>query len=159
MGFNPSQVQEYVARTVKNEIHVKEIQTFIEDNTIIVGLLQLPVQLDATCATCFTWGEDILPMDAKTMTILYEAIEVKRWREDMVQTGKSGKPGLLDDERAKSYRLRSQIETIMGDEVKLVELIAFNGLLNNVIEFHPRHRDALYRLLPEFNDSMLGKHR
>ncbi|PWY89492.1 hypothetical protein BO94DRAFT_584749 [Aspergillus sclerotioniger CBS 115572] len=137
---------------VKNKEHVKEIQGLVESYAVIGGLLQIPVQLDSLC---FTWGEGLLGRGAKTMTALYQAIEIKLWRKDMVQLGKSDKMGLLTDSRARNYRLRSQIQAVMEDEVKLVELLAFNGLYNNVIEFHPRHRDALYQRFPKLNDSML----
>ncbi|PYI08454.1 hypothetical protein BO78DRAFT_416629 [Aspergillus sclerotiicarbonarius CBS 121057] len=152
IGFHPHQVQDYVVRVVENEVHAKEIQDFIESHAIIGGLLQIPVQLDSLC---FTWGEGLLGQGAKTMTALYQAIEVKLWRKDMVQLGKSDKMGLLTDCRARNYRLRTQIEAVMEDEVRLVEMLAFTGLYNNVIEFHPRHRDALYERFPDLNDNML----
>ncbi|RAK96385.1 NACHT domain-containing protein [Aspergillus ibericus CBS 121593] len=152
IGFHPHQVQNYVVRVVKNEVHAKEIRDFIESHAIIGGLLQIPVQLDSLC---FTWGEGLLEHDAKTMTALYQAIEVKLWRKDMVQLGKSDKLGPLTDSRARTYRLRSQIETVMEDEVRLVEMLAFTGLYNNIIEFQSQHRDALYQRFPHLNDSML----
>jgi hypothetical protein len=49
----------------------------------------------------------------------------------------------------------TEIEIVMGEELEILEILAFNGLYNIAVEFLPEHRDALYRNFPSWNDSML----
>ncbi|KAF7593184.1 hypothetical protein BBP40_011814 [Aspergillus hancockii] len=152
IGFRPQQVADYVTRVVENDAHIKQIQSFIEGHWLMGDLLQIPIQLDALC---FTWGDTLGTNNANTMTALYRAIEMKLWWKDMVQLGRSDARGSLNSVRARNYRLRSQIEQVMGSEVQLLEVLAFNGLYNNVVEFLPEHRDVLYAKFCDLNDSIL----
>ncbi|KAJ5162325.1 hypothetical protein N7492_007717 [Penicillium capsulatum] len=145
IGFRPDQVQVYVNRMVKDETHRAEIREFVRTHPTIAEVLRIPIQLDALC---FTWGEGLIP-GVKTMSALYQAIEIKLWRKDKTRENP------ITDNKTKKYRLRSQIETEMGEEMKLLELLAFNGVYHNVVELRNQHRDVLYDAFPHWSDSTL----
>jgi len=71
----------------------------------------------------------------QTMTALYQAIEVKLWNKDILQLGES---------RSQELRTRSQVEGIMDAEMKLLEFLAFTGLVNDKIELNQDIRDQVY---------------
>ncbi|RDW65920.1 uncharacterized protein DSM5745_09659 [Aspergillus mulundensis] len=146
-GFRTHEVHDYVARVVKDETHQNEIRNFIKGHS--ADLLRIPIQLDILCST---WGDGI-PMDVQvgTMTALYQAIEIKLWCRDMASSRN------MDDSRAGKYRLRRQIEQEMGNEMKFLESLAFNGLFHNVVEFLPQHRDSLYTRFPNCSDDKLER--
>ncbi|KAE8150931.1 hypothetical protein BDV25DRAFT_153540 [Aspergillus avenaceus] len=140
VGFRSDQVEEYVKRAYADETEVaSEILAFIQSHWLIEGLLQIPIQLDALC---YTWEESPLPENVKTMTALYQAMEVKLWRKDMVQSHR------CEANEAKAYWSRAPVERLMGREIDLLDKFAFNGLFNNLVEFHPKHRNTLYQTLP-----------
>lgn len=76
------------------------------------------------------------------MTSLYQAMEVKIWRKDMVNLGKS------PENESKNYWNRESIQVSMQHEIDLLEKFAFTGLLNDLVEFLPGHRETLYKKLP-----------
>lgn len=62
----------------------KEIMECIKGNWLIQGLVQIPIQLDALC---YSWDQDSPSGDVpKTMTTLYQAIELKLWKKDYLPT-------------------------------------------------------------------------
>lgn len=115
VGFRPDQVQEYIRRVyAENTELASEIQKFVRSNWLIEGLLQIPIQLDALC---YTWEERPLGGDVTTMTSLYQAMEVKIWRKDMVNLGKS------PENESKNYWNRESIQVSMQHEIDLLEKI------------------------------------
>lgn len=148
IGFCPAQVQDYLATVVKDQRTVEEIWAFIKSNWVIEGLVQIPIQLDALC---YSWYKGLGPGGApQTMTALYQAIEVKLWNKDILQLGKS---------QFRELRTRSQVEGIMGAEMKLLEFLAFTGLVNNKIEFNQDIHDQVYEQshFPKMPDDILDR--
>ncbi|XHG08316.1 hypothetical protein AWENTII_011422 [Aspergillus wentii] len=140
VGFRPDQVKEYVNHVYAEQPNLaSDIHGFLKSHWLIAGLLQIPIQLDALC---YTWEENPLSEDVNTMTALYRAMEVKLWRKDMVRLGK------CDDNKAKDFWDRAPIENHMRDEMDLLEKFAFNGLVNNLVEFRLNDRRILYKTLP-----------
>ncbi|OJJ44462.1 hypothetical protein ASPZODRAFT_135288 [Penicilliopsis zonata CBS 506.65] len=91
------------------------------------------------------------------MTMLYQAIELRLWQKDMVQLARSAQNGLLSEDSARNYLTRRQVQTVMNREIELLEVIAFNGLYYNMIEFDSTHRCRVYNEFPELNDNFLDR--
>ncbi|RAH75006.1 NACHT domain-containing protein, partial [Aspergillus aculeatinus CBS 121060] len=142
-GFRSEQVEAYVDQIVgcigKDERSAKEIKHFINSHWLMKSLLQIPIQLDALC---FAWNERLLSQNIRTMTSLYQAIEVRLWKKDMVLMGK------LSESEADNIYVRSQVEQAMHDHIELIQKLAFTGLYNNIFEFTHRHRITTYATLP-----------
>ncbi|XHG04083.1 hypothetical protein AWENTII_007364 [Aspergillus wentii] len=158
IGFRANQVDDYLMKVMKDETTVKSIQEFISQHWVIQGLIQIPIQLDAFC---FTWDEDLsyddLQGGPKTMTSLYQAIELKLWKKDMVILGRRDKEGLIDETRARNYHPREPITNIMRDEMNVIELLAFNGLYHNINEFDHSCRTKVFRQMPTTSASVLDR--
>ncbi|RAH86865.1 hypothetical protein BO86DRAFT_73586 [Aspergillus japonicus CBS 114.51] len=146
-GFRSEQVEAYVDQIVgcvgKDEKSATEIKHFINSHWLIKSLLQIPIQLDALC---FAWNERLLSQNIRTMTALYQAIEVRLWKKDMVLLGK------LSESEGGNIYLRSQIEHNMHDHIELIQNLAFTGLYNNIVEFTHEHRITSYAILPGLAD-------
>ncbi|KAI9035806.1 uncharacterized protein KD926_002870 [Aspergillus affinis] len=139
VGFQPDQVFEYLDRAVADEVRGQEIKDFIRNQSLMKGLLQIPIQLDALC---YSWGETTFSDPPQTMTALYQAIELRLWRKDIVRLNRGSEiavKALLD---------RDQLEASMKLEVDLLEQIAFNGLYHNTVDFAPRFRHKVYKMFP-----------
>ncbi|OJJ45910.1 hypothetical protein ASPZODRAFT_2109333 [Penicilliopsis zonata CBS 506.65] len=155
IGFLPDQVQEYLSQAgSQGEIsmgEVEKIKAFVEENWLLDGLLQIPIQLDALC---YTWGNDLLSQDARTMTALYRAIEVKLWRRDMVKLGR------VKQFKADKCFDRMQLKGYTENSMDLIEEIAFNGLYNKIVDFPTAQLQTLYDNLPgragESDASLMG---
>jgi len=142
IGFSPAQVQDYLTKVVKEQTAVEEIRAFIKSHWVIQGLVQIPIQLDALC---YSWYKGLGSGNApQTMTTLYQAIEIKLWNKDILQLGKENGQGPLNGSRSRELRTRSQVEDVMEAEIKLLEFLAFTGLVNDKIEFNQDIRDKLY---------------
>ena len=147
IGFYPDQVQAYVniiARDPENPRKVKDIQSFIQGQALIQGLVQIPIQLDAVC---YSWDRGFRSGNMpKTMTKLYQAIVVQLWRKDILPLRKQrngvplkgGDIPDLDD---------WEIETLVQDESELLEFLAFTGIYNDIIEFNDAHRSEICKHL------------
>ncbi|RAK77751.1 NACHT domain-containing protein [Aspergillus fijiensis CBS 313.89] len=142
-GFRSEQVEAYVDQIVgcigKDAKSAKEIKHFINSHWLMKSLLQIPIQLDAVC---FAWNERLLSQNIRTMTSLYQAIEVRLWKKDMVLMGK------LSESEADNIYVRSQVEQAMHDHIELIQKLAFTGLYNNIVEFTHQHRITTYATLP-----------
>lgn len=157
VGFREDQVQAYLTKVVHDDTISDSIERFINQNRLVQGLVRIPIQLDAMC---YSWDDDFrrtdLPM---TMTALYQAIERRLWKKDILQLGKGDEQGLLSEIRVQRLRQRSQIESFMKDEMEFVEFFAFTGLANDIIELDQHQRDKIYENFgnSRISDSMLDK--
>lgn len=140
LGFLPDQVGDYV-RSVFRESpsSIDQVLSFLDKYPLVGNLVRIPVQLDALCST---WDEgNIVTQKMETMTDLYQAIELKLWKKDT---------------RLLNARTRSVIEHARS-EMTLIELMAFAGLSNEVIDFDSTQRDRIYDIhlkhLPEWSKS------
>ncbi|KAJ5738033.1 peptidase C14 [Penicillium malachiteum] len=60
---------------------LSEVQAFLELNWLLQELVRIQIQLDAFC---YTW-EGASSTSLSTMTNIYQAIEQKLWRKDVVK--------------------------------------------------------------------------
>ena len=126
IGFYHEQVIKYVREIAGQD--ADDIQSFLQKNSLIQGLARIPIQLDALC---YAW-QDVNPKDVpKTMTAVYKMIEDRLWKKDVI---------LLENSSECLY-LPTEIRCRVGDEIALLELLAFNGLHQDIVDFTPAHRD------------------
>ncbi|KLJ05819.1 hypothetical protein EMPG_09319 [Blastomyces silverae] len=157
VGFHPDQVQAYVTRVVDDQQTLNKIQTFIKSHSLIQGLVQIPIQLDALC---YTWDDDFVDGEIpETMTTLYEAIELKLWKKDILQVKEGGREVPLSEHEVQNLHGRQQIDEEIGQTIKLLEVLAFVGLHNDAIDFHKAHRQKIYKRskLTRVSDNNLEK--
>ncbi|KAH0565556.1 hypothetical protein GP486_001052 [Trichoglossum hirsutum] len=145
VGFYSEQVDAYLKKTFQkpeDEKQAREIQCFIQDHWLIQGLVRIPIQLDALC---YSWDIDFRSGGVpKTMTALYEAIELKLWKKDICRLGKRDDGNPLTEGSVRAFRA-AKIESIAQSEISILESLAFTGLHNDVIEFTSNHRDYIYK--------------
>ncbi|KAK1241457.1 hypothetical protein MKX08_001431 [Trichoderma sp. CBMAI-0020] len=138
VGFYPDQVKNYIEKTFTNpktteldEKKVDKIQSFLQGHWLIQGLVRIPIQLDALC---YSW-KDIRTDMPKTMTALYQAIELSLWKKDIMR--------------------QQKIEEFVKDEISFLEGLAFAGLLGDTIEFEPKHLNLISDRFPGFFDHFI----
>jgi GTPase SAR1 family protein len=148
VGFHPSQVQTYLANTIKDPDIADQIRSFIRSHWLIQGLVRIPVQLDALC---YSWNKTSFHSGGlpRTMTEIYQAIELRLWRKDILNLEKSNNGGWLSETVVQNLRTRVQIQSLVETEMRFLECLAFTGLYSDIIEFHQGHRDWLYEQ-PQF---------
>ncbi|KAI1739827.1 hypothetical protein F4680DRAFT_420160 [Xylaria scruposa] len=134
IGFYSDQVQEYVEQVTKKD-ETKEwveksrkINNFISQHPLTGDLVRIPIQLDALC---FAW-DDVSSEEPQTMTDLYQAVERGLWKKDAAR--------LSGEVSAKTFH-RGEIERQLGDEILLLEKLAFIGLFNNLTLFDAKALD------------------
>ncbi|PGG99156.1 hypothetical protein GX51_06415 [Blastomyces parvus] len=157
VGFHPHQVQAYVKTVVDDQQTLNKIQAFINSHSLIRGLVQIPIQLDALC---YTWDDDFVDGEIpETMTTLYEAIELKLWKKDILQVKEGGREVPLSEHEVQNLHGRQEIEEEIGQTIKLLEILAFAGLYNDTIEFNKAHRQKIYKRskLNRVSDNSLEK--
>ena len=141
IGFYPEQVERYIeksftdqktARTNQNK--VDKVQSFLRKHWLIRGLVRIPIQLDALC---YTWDDHKSKAVPDTMTGLYKEIELKLWQKDICRL----KQTPLEECRSMNYKRATEE---MGDELRLLEVLAFTGLHNDILDFDGEHRNDIY---------------
>jgi NACHT/LRR/PYD domain-containing protein 3 len=147
VGFRLNQVQTYLAKTTIDPVAVTQIYSFIQSHWLIQGLVRIPIQLDALC---YSWDNDFRSGGRlQTMTTIYQAIEIKLWKKDILNLEKGNNTGHLGERAIWTLRTRLQIQSQMETQMRFLEYLAFTGLYSDIIEFHQDHRDWLYEQ-PEF---------
>ncbi|KAI0413532.1 ARM repeat-containing protein [Xylaria grammica] len=161
-GFSLDQINSYVKVTFNGrETHQTLIQSFLDRHQLIQGLMRIPIQLDALC---YTWDGFDIPGNIvskgvmpDTMTAIYIGIEEKLWKKDALDPNRLGKPG-LELESAHWEILKA-----IDNERNFLELLAFNGMYYDIINFEPTHRQAMFNeYRPSVDtgitlDAMLGR--
>lgn len=138
IGFYPDQVKAYLEKDPDIHQHANEILSFLKKHWLLQGLMRIPIQLDALC---FTWKDkDNIHTAPDTMTRIYQEIELKLWRKDAVRIKN------MDSESAQGAR-PGEIEEEFKDEIQFLQILAFNGLYSDVIDFEPWHRDQIAKSL------------
>ncbi len=151
VGFSSENVTAYLDhRDIVTASDAKEMKYFIQTNTFIQGLVNVPIQLDALC---YSWDE-IKRMQkeapgAMTVTALYQAMMNKLWRKDMLRFGKWEGGELLTASHVNALERPSRIEKLAQAEHNFLSALAFSGLQRNQIEFHHRDLHALIEQLEE----------
>ena len=147
IGFDPNQVKAYVNMTTQdpnNPTKAEDILAFIRGQTLIQGLVRIPILLDAVC---YSWdGGFYRGSVPKTMTTLYQAIERKLWKKDVVRLEKSDGRQLLTKDAVQEL-LDSEIMSIMQGEINLLQGLAFTGLYNDIVEFDVERRGEIFKHL------------
>lgn len=140
VGFYPEQVQAYITKAVPDQ--EKEIQSFLEDRWLLQGLVRIPIQLEALC---YSWDAGTANSGGAptTMTTLYQAIERKLWKKDVVRLGKPYGGIPLSVDIAKSA-LDTEISSCVMPEVNLLRCLAFTGLSSNVIELDKKCQEQVW---------------
>lgn len=141
IGFYPTQVTAYITNAYTNRETdqcdletVGEIERFLESHPIMQGLMRIPIQLDALCYTWNGSGDKAVP---ETMTAVYSDIEDRLWRKDDVNLG--------NHPRSRVQGLREgEILKYVEDELRRLEVLAFTGMHNDVIDFTPKQRNAIF---------------
>ncbi|KAJ6024149.1 hypothetical protein N7540_004946 [Penicillium herquei] len=134
MGFRDEEIQSYLSKVVEDENKRYAIKVFIDEHWLIQGLVRIPIQLDAIC---YSWDDDFLSDGTATMTALYQEIEVRLWKKDLLQLGKI--------HQGQKLLNRSQLEIYGKNEMAFLELLAFAGLTSDVIVFNQKHREEIYK--------------
>lgn len=152
VGFYPDQVNNYIEKAFINpktgeidEKTIDKVQSFLQKHWLIQGLVRIPIQLDALC---YSWN-DIRSDLPETMTALYQAIELSLWKKDIVRLEKKhdGEPITADHIQNSSQQ---KIEEFVKDEISFIEGLAFAGLLNDTINFEPKHLNVISDRFPGF---------
>ena len=132
VGFYPDQANAYVQKAISNAA-AREIQSFMQEHSLIQGLARIPIQLEALC---YCW--DGISADAPTtMTTLYQAIELRLWRKDAWYLNKVSTIDV-------AQRLtRFEITWLVQAEINLLQSLAFTGLYNDIVEFNAKYCDQI----------------
>ncbi|KAK5989700.1 hypothetical protein PT974_07956 [Cladobotryum mycophilum] len=136
IGFYPNQVDQYLEKSTDGPTQTGEIQSFLKSHSLLRDLVRIPIQLDALC---FTWEYFKHTIITRNMTGIYKAIEQRLWMKDLLRCEKTHN-GVLITHSAISDLHRPDIERIMEYEIKILEILAFTGLYNDVIEFTFDHQ-------------------
>ena len=142
IGFQPDQVTAYVEKAFPNPAtgkpdseKVHKVLSFLQQHQLVQGLVRIPIQLDALC---YTWNDFHGQTDVETMTDIYQAIEQKLWKKDTERLGR------LSQQRAKDA-FPKEIHNYVKDEILLLELLAFTGMHNDVVEFEGKHLEVIFQ--------------
>ncbi|KAI1087121.1 armadillo-type protein [Rostrohypoxylon terebratum] len=133
IGFYPDQVRHYLEKVAKDVHIVQGIQSFLGKHQVIQGLVRIPIQLDALCLAWNGIKSQYIP---KTMTTIYTAIAFSLWKDYIVRN--KGK-----DTNYIRTAGNWEVEDEIGPENKVLEYFAFNGLSSNMLEFLPKHQEAI----------------
>ncbi|KAF7545220.1 hypothetical protein G7Z17_g9344 [Cylindrodendrum hubeiense] len=151
IGFYSDQVEAYVEKAFTNpntgkvdSEKIDKVQSFLQGHPLIQDLVRIPIQLDALC---YTWDDSVSGSVPDTMTGIYEAIEQRLWKKDAMRLEKKHNGELVVDNQLGD----SDVEGLIQHEMHFLESLAFAGLHNDVIEFTPRHREAVFKLLKDRN--------
>ncbi|KAF9902643.1 hypothetical protein EC991_004739, partial [Linnemannia zychae] len=131
IGFSQKNVKDFVAKVLDPEPAMM-VQDFIQQNPLIQGLVNIPVQLDVIC---FCW--DSLPMDDSqvTMARLYQLMARKLWCRDALQLNRSIGGEVLKEQELNDFS-PEKIDEMMAVEMHYLGFLAFKGLTNDhQIEF------------------------
>jgi hypothetical protein len=107
-----------------------QIHSFIRSHWLIQGLVRIPIQLDALC---YSWNKNNFHTDAspQTMTEIYQAIELKLGKKDILNLDKTNNAVRLSESVLQNLRTRVQIQSLVGTEMTLLECLAFTGLYSD----------------------------
>jgi hypothetical protein len=145
VGFTSDQVHSYIRKVADQESQqAGDILLFIQSHELIRGLVRIPILLDAVC---YSWHRNFLSKDQpRTMTTLYQAITLKLLRKDVLRLGKRYMHKHLNQHTINGLSA-FQVQALASKEMKLVELLAFTGMHNEIIEFNADDRQRIYDIL------------
>ena len=135
--------------------HTENIRRFIESNGVVLEMIQSPIHLDILC---YAWNElamvkpavafdhdetktsenlenDVETDKSPTVTKLYQAIEQKLWRKDIVRLKKRENGELLTDEIVDAVGDPARLIRVVQDEKTLLGELAFMMVCENRLVF------------------------
>ncbi|KAF6809165.1 hypothetical protein CMUS01_13739 [Colletotrichum musicola] len=134
IGFNPTQVDEYIEKTHEktDAKKVDEIKTFLQRHELVRSLVRVPIQLDAFC---YCWDDNNYGNNkVETMTALYQAIQTSLWRKDIPRLGEERRALNVQTNELK-HSDQVLIERDVREEIGFLEHLAFDGLVADRLEF------------------------
>ncbi|RDW57312.1 hypothetical protein BP5796_12762 [Coleophoma crateriformis] len=160
IGFDTGQVDDYVNMAFTNpktmvldQEGASAVRSFLIGHQHIQDLMRIPIQLDAFC---FTWdASKSSPAQLDTMTAVYQAMDLRLWKKDILRLEKTGERQLITSSHLETST-QSTIEGFVSKEISFLEALAFTGLYSYVIEFESAYLD---RIKPRINfpDKVLPK--
>ncbi|KAI0505759.1 hypothetical protein F5B22DRAFT_626700 [Xylaria bambusicola] len=140
IGFYPNQITQYMQASL-GEQEANQMQLFFRSHPLMHSLMRIPIQLDAFC---FLWAKDNSNLKTvKTMTDVYQAIELGLWKRDILRLGKRHEGELVAPGHLESSGWQ-ELEPYIEEEELFLERLASAGLYHGIIEFNKRHlNDAL----------------
>ncbi|KAJ0417809.1 hypothetical protein BJY00DRAFT_315600 [Aspergillus carlsbadensis] len=162
VGFDTEQVEAYIQKLTSHDPQkAASIISFIHDHEIIDGLVRIPIQLDAVC---YSWDRSFMAdKETKTMTSLYETLALKLWQKDVLRLTHPNTRMQLNEDAIRSLSFL-QTHELIHHEIDFVEILAFTGMYNEIIEFSSEKRHRIYELLsnqgvtvPDMPETVLQK--
>ena len=150
IGFLPEQVETYLEHCVDKTI-LGRLRLFIKKNPLLQDLMRIPIQLDALCF-CWEAMEMSNEPEPSTMTMLYISLTRELWRKDLHRWSNESDYQLR---KLAAYEIDQHIEL----EQQLLEWLAFQGLINNTIEYTAKHYRFLSIGLSKIGRGMSRSHR
>ncbi|KAL2825344.1 hypothetical protein BDW59DRAFT_161820 [Aspergillus cavernicola] len=164
VGFGMEQVTAYVKKIVNHDSQKADnILAFVQEHKLIGGLVRIPIQLDAIC---YSWDRAVMSgNEPKTLTSLYQAITLKLWQKDVLKLGISESETRRHLNEHSIHSLSAyQIQQLAPSEIYLLDIIAFTGIYNEIIEFNANDRHRIYDslkyqgiVLPDLPETILRK--
>ncbi|OTB02461.1 hypothetical protein M426DRAFT_195206 [Hypoxylon sp. CI-4A] len=137
IGFYPDQVQRYLEKIVTDSEKHRQIQSYLQQHQLVQSLVRIPIQLEALC---LAWEELHKESFPNTMSTIYKAIVKRLWRKDTQRLERKGQPYI-------HQALDLEIDKAIAYDNDIVECLAFSGMLNNVVEFQPKHRHYVLEMV------------
>ncbi|KAI3322925.1 ARM repeat-containing protein [Xylariaceae sp. AK1471] len=158
IGFYPDQVKAYIKNAFTDpetqepdSRKIEEVQSFLHQHQLIQSLVRIPIQLDAFC---YTWNGSRNGDVQETMTAIYKNIEHSLWKKDAINLDKRTRHQM-------QVARPKEISKSIKEELYVLEILAFTGMYNDVIDFEPKYRDAISEHFDHdmnvFLDDMLGR--
>ncbi len=141
IGFSTENVQAYLEKIEPKA--APEIQAFIENTSLIQGLVNIPVQLDVLC---YSWDILLSRMSANnaiTMGMLYQAMVDKLWHKDGERLEKIQDGKLLEWNDIEALSRKEVEEQLVFTENMYLSYLAFRGLQDARIEFDLSYLNTL----------------
>lgn len=137
IGFFPEQVDEYIINS--HTQYPDEIKSFLQSHQLVQSLARIPIQLDALCHCWKDIKANYGAVKQQTMTSLYQAIQTSLWKKDIPRLRLKSVDGTLIQTSDIRNADQPLIESLVQRQLYFLEHLAFDGLINNVIEFEPKH--------------------
>ncbi|KAH7324513.1 hypothetical protein B0I35DRAFT_424355 [Stachybotrys elegans] len=131
VGFYPKQVDEYIDVAFPDLQQSAKFRSFLQQRSSMQTLVRTPIQLDAIC---FTWEIGIKKETPETMTAIYQAIEQRLWKKDILRLGKRDEGEPVTQSQIQQAG-KQRIEKLANDEITFLEALAFAGFQKDMIEF------------------------
>ncbi|KAF9200069.1 hypothetical protein BGZ49_009726, partial [Haplosporangium sp. Z 27] len=126
VGFIPQNVKDYLSIVLPSD-QVQSVQNFIDQNPVVQGLVNIPVQLDVIC---FSWGSLPTNIEDITITRLYESLVCKLCRKDAFKLQRKSGEELLSEYDIDKLHPR-EIYNLIDPELEYLSYLAFEGLKDN----------------------------